>query len=62
VPIAVVSSHGNIRTQIQLFNQLIGAGEGRFSVHVSTGRRRPRIVESGSGDPQHLRDMALGSA
>jgi len=40
VPIAVVSSRSNIRPQIQLINQLIGAGEEHFSVQVSTGRRR----------------------
>jgi hypothetical protein len=57
VPIAVVSSRSNIRSQVQLVNQLIGAGEEHFSVQLSTGRRRPRI-----GDLQHLREMTLRSA
>ena len=43
-PIAVVSSRSNIRSHIQLFNQLIGAGEEHFSVQVSTGRRGGGVI------------------
>jgi hypothetical protein len=38
VPIAVVSSRDNMRSQIQLINQLIGAGEEHFSVQACPGR------------------------
>ena len=39
------ADRNNIRLQINLSNQLIGPGEEHFSAQVSTGRRRPGIVE-----------------
>jgi hypothetical protein len=51
VPIAVVSSRSNIRSQIQLIDQL--AGE-----QVSTDAADPESPKSGNGDLQHLREDA----
>jgi hypothetical protein len=62
VPIAVVGNRSNMRSQIQLINQLIGAGEEHYQCRSPPVAADPESSKSGNGDLQHLRDMTPRSA